>query len=278
MAGRNIETSTYGGELYVEYDKKYLGTHFPVFHCHNVYEIYLLEQGVRNIVIEDMIYQTSDGDAAMIYPNRLHRSFGDTPYSGICINFNDRYLDKYFSAKAKHALLSCFQQPIIRLSAEELEELKKIITKIKTQQTNHFVLLAYIFDLLLTAALTSRAEQNTMPISSVNPIIEYIGNHFKEIRGLDDIADALHMNKNYLCGLFKRNTGMTISLFMNTLRVQYACTLLAESNDTIDAIGRSCGFQSTSYFCRIFKRLLDYTPSEFRKREQAEDSHYIRIM
>lgn len=263
------EKFLYQDELSVNYDQKYVGMNFPVFHCHNVYEIYLLESGERTIVIDDMMYKTYSNDVAMIRPYALHRSFGDTPYRGICINFSDAYLYHYFSETAKRHLLSCFSHPVIHLTSEKLNLIQELVDKIlysPTDQPHHFVYAAEILILLAAAAGDNDTNYHLLDVPKLNPVIDYIEQNFTQITGLDDISNALHMNKNYLCGLFKRKTGMTVSSYINTLRIQLACSFLTEGSYTVEEIGVKCGFASTSYFCRTFKKSLECTPSDFRKK------------
>lgn len=265
----DTEKFLYNDELSINYDQKYVGMNFPVFHCHNVYEIYILEAGERTIVIDDMMYKTYGNDVAMIRPYALHRSFGDTPYRGICINFSDPYLYQYFSEAAKKYLLSCFKHPIIHLTPEELKQVQGLVSKI-LKMPNHkpsqFVYLAEILDILASPTYENDANYHLLDVPKLNPVITYIEQNFTQVNSLDDISNAIHINKNYLCGLFKRKTGMTVSSYINTLRIQLACSFLTEENHTIEDIGAKCGFASTSYFCRTFKKSLGCTPSDFRKK------------
>lgn len=262
----NPEQHVYKDDLFAEYDYSDTGKNFPVFHCHNVYEIYLLEHGERNIVIDDRMYRTEGGDAAMIRSFELHRSFGDTPYSGICINFSGKYLEKYFSDTAREYLLSCFAQPIIRLSPDESGTIHRLAERIMEKKENKFIWLADILNIFIGVAEKCGNSRTSIDVPALNPVMDYIADNLTSITGLDDIASALHLNKNYLCGLFKRKTGMTVSSYVNMLRIQQACALLADETKTVDEVGAECGYASSSYFCRTFKKLLGCTPGDFRKR------------
>lgn len=263
------EQHIYADDLFAEYDISQVGRNFPVFHCHNVFEIYLLEHGDRTLVIDDMMFHTSDNDIAMISSYALHRSFGDTPYSGICINFSENYMKKYFTCEAVEYLLSCFTQPVIHLSREESSTVRRLAERIMENKESKYICLADILDLLIRLAERQDTPFHTLDIPALNPVIEYISANLTSITGLDEISHALHINKNYLCGLFRRRTGMTVSSYINMLRIQQACALLTDGDATVDEIGEKCGYRSSSYFCRTFKKLLGCTPGEFRRRTQC---------
>jgi len=265
----NYVKHIYDDDLIAGFEKTFVGLHFPIFHCHNVYEIYILEEGERNLIIDDLMYKTRDYDAAMIKAYSCHRSYGDTPYSGLCINFSDKYLDKYYSKTAKEYLLSCFSQPIIHLTEEYYNKIHRLTELITKNTEDKFIYLADILNILILLAKKHDESYNLLQIPVLDPIIKYISDNFTQIQSLDDISKALHINKNYLCALFKRKTGMTVSSYINMLRIHLASTLLVNTNLSVDDIGFQCGFHSTSYFCRTFKKFLDQTPSEFRQSSKA---------
>lgn len=267
------EQHDYEDKLFAEYDISDVGKNFPVFHCHNVYEIYFLDYGERTVVIEDRMYRTSCHDAALIGSYALHRSFGNTPYSGICINFSDKYLRKYYTEAAVKILLTVFDHPVMHLTADEFHTVRRLTGKMREKKENGFLYLGEMLNLLVESAVRQSKGYHLIDIPALNPVIDYIAANFTTISGLEEISGALHMNKNYLCGLFKRKTGLTVSAYVNMLRIQLACNLLADGSDpdtgsrhTLEEIGEKCGYASSSYFCRTFKKLLGCTPGDFRRR------------
>ena len=82
---------------------------------------------------------------------------------------------------------------------------------------------------------------------------------------LEKLADECGVSKSHLCRLFKKSTGQTISQFFNSLKVEYACKLLKETEDSIEQIAFNSGFNNPSYFFRVFKKQTGYLPLEWRK-------------
>ncbi len=78
-------------------------------------------------------------------------------------------------------------------------------------------------------------------------------------------ANALGVNPSYLSTLFKKETGMTLTEYVNKERIEKAKHLLLSTNMQIQNIAQSCGILDVNYFTKIFKKYTGKTPNEFRK-------------
>ena len=78
------------------------------------------------------------------------------------------------------------------------------------------------------------------------------------------LATIFHYNERYLGRLFKKQTGITISEYVNERRVAIAKKLLKKNGDTVDRIAARCGFKNTTYFNRVFKAVTGTTPTDFK--------------
>lgn len=81
------------------------------------------------------------------------------------------------------------------------------------------------------------------------------------------IADKLDTNEKYIFDTIREYYGVSISDYINNLRLNYARNLLALPSEkhTIDAIASDAGFNSRSVFYRLFKEHYGMTPVEFRR-------------
>lgn len=82
-------------------------------------------------------------------------------------------------------------------------------------------------------------------------------------------AKALGVNASYLSTLFKKETGKTLTEYVNGKRIEYAIFLLNSTQLQIQAIAQYCGISDVNYFTRLFKTAVGKTPKEYR------DSIYI---
>lgn len=101
-----------------------------------------------------------------------------------------------------------------------------------------------------------------------NPLYEemlsFISAHYTEDIYLKDIADLLYINFSYACELFKKHSGTTFSKYITGLRMNKATELLLSTNLTIEDICYQVGYNSYSYFNRVFKKEFNITPFQYR--------------
>jgi AraC-like DNA-binding protein len=72
----------------------------------------------------------------------------------------------------------------------------------------------------------------------------------------------IHLSDAAFCKFFKRATGKTFSDYVNDIRIGLACSLLTESDRTVNEIAYQCGFESLSYFNRVFLKKKNTRPRD----------------
>jgi AraC-like DNA-binding protein len=98
-------------------------------------------------------------------------------------------------------------------------------------------------------------------------VCTHLQHHFHEAITLKQVADLIYMSESNFCKFFKKATGTTFSDYVNDLRITEACHMLLYTDETISHIANACGFESLSYFNRVFLKKNKQTPSVFRKSE-----------
>lgn len=102
-------------------------------------------------------------------------------------------------------------------------------------------------------------------IGLVRNVISFLVIHYEQKLVLQDIADHVGVSTYYLERLFKQETSETPRTYLEKIRVDKAAYLLKSSDRTNLEICYDVGFQSTSNFYKVFRRLKNYSPSEYRK-------------
>lgn len=82
---------------------------------------------------------------------------------------------------------------------------------------------------------------------------------------LSSLARELGVSEEHLSRSFKAETGMTVTHYYLSKRIDLACELLSHSNMPIRDIGESLQFHSASYFITTFKKFKEVTPIQYRK-------------
>lgn len=95
--------------------------------------------------------------------------------------------------------------------------------------------------------------------------LEYINKNYHKKLTLQMVANRLHISRNYLCHLFKIQTGYKFCEYINLQRVNKAKKLIEEDKKTFEFISFDCGFSSQSHFSTTFKKYVGLTPNEYKK-------------
>ena len=82
---------------------------------------------------------------------------------------------------------------------------------------------------------------------------------------LKRFANELFLNTSYLSSLFKKETGITLTDYVNQHRIDYAKRLLKSTALSIQTIASTVGISDIHYFTRLFRRIAGCSPREFRK-------------
>ena len=98
--------------------------------------------------------------------------------------------------------------------------------------------------------------------------LKKINSSYSEEITLKSIANDIHINPSYLSTLFKKETGQTFSQYLLMLRLEESKQLLLETNLDITEIAYKTGFNSQSYFIKVFRDHTGQTPKEYRKQTQ----------
>lgn len=83
--------------------------------------------------------------------------------------------------------------------------------------------------------------------------------------GLKAMSSLLNVNSSYLSTLFKKETGTTLTEYVNRKRIEHALFLLNSTNMQIQVIAQYCGIPDVNYFTKIFKKIIGQTPKEYRE-------------
>lgn len=82
---------------------------------------------------------------------------------------------------------------------------------------------------------------------------------------LEEVANALNLNKDYFGKLVKSRTGMNFRKFYNRFKMEYAKPLIKGGQYKIYEISRMLGYTAADYFTQLFKNSTGMTPAEYKK-------------
>ncbi|MEU8978799.1 DJ-1/PfpI family protein [Streptomyces sp. NPDC048309] len=121
----------------------------------------------------------------------------------------------------------------------------------------------------------SGQSQFSVPLEPVSTTrrIEDLRHHITRNIGeqltVADLAAHAHVSERQLTRIFKTELGMTPSVYIESARVEMARNQLESTDATLERIASTCGFGTTDTLIRAFRRTLDTTPTEYRRRFRA---------
>ena len=168
--------------------------------------------------------------------------------------------------------------PVYRPGAKDLAGLENLLGKIgeemdyrepEWEQVVQLHLLEIFLMLGRLSPLTERAKASFEKVScvwSMADVTEYLKNHYDDSFTLDDLASRCALNASYFSRTFKSHAGVPLFEYINRLRIERACGLLRDTESSVLDIALAVGYNNVSFFNRYFRRLMQMSPGEYRKR------------
>lgn len=98
----------------------------------------------------------------------------------------------------------------------------------------------------------------------INACKEYIYSHIKERITIEDLSDELGVSSGYLSRLFKKETGVSVSVYIRRQKIDMAKNLLRFSDYSMIEIANRLSFSSQSHFIQQFREAVGMTPKKYR--------------
>lgn len=244
------------------------------------YEIDYYMSGSRKISVDDIQFQAAEGSMIFHRPGQKIVGIGNYDMYALSLNFDPTLVltpeayhrDRGGPAQAaySHPLLENLPvhfHPHHRHDYVRIFELLLLNSyPLKENRETQEKLLNELF-LLLNADLyyISHKMQDRMN-TAIKDCCLYINNNFEKDITLTQLSQMLHLSPNYFLKLFKKEMGITPKEYLLQIRLDYARSLLSETDLNINVLASECGFHDASYFSMFFKKRYGTTPLEYRKR------------
>ena len=213
---------------------------------------------------------TGSGESFMLYPGEIVFVPITTRYiSHWQGNPDVQYISLHFSFDypgifTRHKNFKL--QKFVPNDSKKLEEdFRFIYENGENSETNRLVSLSKFFEILSTILPKLETGKEKQMDSRLAGAIEYIEKHYSENITVDTLATECNMSPSRFYPSFKSALGVTPVDYLNHYRINRAIALLVNNDDmTVESISGEVGFESSTYFRRVFKRITGKNPKEYR--------------
>lgn len=248
----------------------------PSLHCHNEYELILVNNGHDLLTIGSMPV-LSEGPVLVLIapgvPHALDHSSGEEQ-SGVVLRWPSDLLSDCFLSKHQLSgiddLLQKARQGVLfppSVPADMNTRLSRLGERKGFEL--YLGLLSILHELsavegAITISTESFAYRPPFAGEGIDTAFDFMkANYFRPI-SLAEVAGKAHMTRGAFCRLIRRKTGKTYVESLNEIRIGHICRMLVGTSDNISEIAYKTGYTSIAHFHRSFKRQKGCTPKEYR--------------
>lgn len=250
------------------------------FHYHPEIELLLVFDGIGRRHVGNHVSYYENGDLVLIGSNLPHSGFGYGAlgkHEEIVIQFKKELIKESveslkimllleraqfgisFSQETKRDILADFRELVGLSPWGKYIWLLNILNK-----------LADIEDYQLLNATQYQKRNFSKDQNRVSRIFDFVDKNYASEIDVKVVADLTNLTLPAFCNYFKKNLGVSFTDFLNEYRINQACILLAEGQSITD-VAYKCGFNSLSYFSRIFKTYKKFSPTDFQRKVQKKE-------
>lgn len=234
-------------------------------HIHPQVEMLYVFSGHATMLIDGRAYELGPGDLGIGFPGVVHGYASEESADSAMLIFSPEISPDFKGILSR----ACPREPV--LCAEVLPyDIALCMQAIRREcagRNDPRVLKGYI-QVILASALSGMELVNQPPESSdiAYRILQYLALHFAEPVTLSDLSRALGVSESHLSHTFSRRFHTGFRTYINTLRLDHACTLLSGTDTSITQILYDCGFESPRTFNRVFFEQYGIAPSDYRRK------------
>ena len=261
-------------------------------HWHDEFEFGIVLKGAAEFTIyeaqQNFSKELRQGDGIFIGSGSLHSAKGIEPDTVIAefvlpINFFDFSIFENMFRQNIRPMIESGVASIVLSSADPndqplLSGIQEIcsITDQEIGYELHFIeMVCKVWRFLMVRASQVKIEQssliNKVQEQRVKEILSFIHAHYSEHISVDDMARFATISRTECFRCFQAILGKSPIEYLTRYRLSMATTMLVNSERTLSDISYLCGFNSPSYFGKLFREQCGLSPKKYREQAQILD-------
>ena len=234
-------------EIFAEEQKEYGGR----LHFHRAFELAYITEGTANYIIENETFTAQKDDIVFTHCYYRHRGLADIKHKKYVIAVPENF-SKDIAKQFEHTTL-----PMLLSDKEFNKTLLPYFEKLVKESDGMLRMLAkgyanVIFGSLSQHYRSTAVKPKNKNVSIIADILEYIDDHYREQITLESLSEQFGYNKTYFSRLFNQHIGLSISNYVNMVRLNRFEWLYGDSKgENITELVFDCGFSSLATFYRV---------------------------
>jgi len=247
-------------------------SHFPP-HIHKSMECLYINEGTLELGIGQDFYHMNTGDFAIIFPDLIHHyqyfggAHGVSTYLMVSPMLSGGYLPSLQQYCPSNPVISADQvHPDIHYALHSL-----LTNPVKEQELT--VHLAFV-QLILARSMPyfHLVQKNTVGSNDIiYQTVAYIAKHFTENISLTSMSHDLGFSPYALSRVFSGTFHTNFNTYVNNMRLDYACSILQNTDQSITEAFGNAGFESQRTFNRVFLERYRMSPREYRNQVNTQN-------
>ena len=227
-------------------------------------QIFIFTEGEGQISACGEVYRIQPYTACYIpklVPHEYHRT--GEKFTSWWINFSGYDAEKLFETfKIKDFFIFNIREPDTLLHI--MRQIYSCLSKDKLY--GNYYASAVLYEFFIEFYKCTKKFPNTKKQSnqSIEKVITFMDKEYAQKITLDNLCNISELSAGYLCRLFKQYFDMRPLEYLNKKRIQQSKLLLTSSHLSIETVAEKVGFETPSYFAKIFRLNEGMTPSEYR--------------
>ena len=236
-------------------------------HMHDPVEMAIVRKGHLMMTVNGITYNLEPNTLIIVFPGVVHSyESASEDAAGLFVGFSTDSIAEYRNTLA--TMWPVVPKVWLKDCPPEVEEAIEKLEGYSGREGSFPLMLAYIH-VLVSCVFT---QLKLVPADEVNRdnfayrVMSYIQQHSNENLTQESVAREMGVGRSYLSRLFSQKMNVNFRRFLNTIRIEKACTLLQDTKLTSKEVCYECGFENTRTFHRVFLEEQKMTPGEFRER------------
>jgi len=237
-------------------------------HQHPAYMFVMAYDDETKVVIEGKSIQSSLNTIFCLSPNIKHHEVQSYLPPKYCAVF----IEKDFFEKS----LYCYCEEVLYLNGLVVDIkshkvdllIRDFIYESQNSVSTQIMVLESIATLLTHEIIRNIVGYDNPPIERtdnmlINETVKFMNSTYEKDVTVEELAKRLNLSKSHFTKLFTDAMQVSPMVYLRTIRLQNAKKMLRTKELSVTVVAQQCGFNSTSYFTKMFKEHFLQTPKEF---------------